>query len=52
MPAIIEPQGAPEPDAPAPPLVSRLLWFFGLALGGVVATAAVAYGLRTLMRLG
>ena len=47
MPAIIEP---PDPDAPAAPLVRRLAWFFGLALAGALATAAVAYALRALLR--
>ncbi len=49
MPAIIEPQGPPEPGAPPPPLRSRLAWFVVLALGGVVMTAVVAYGLKAML---
>jgi len=47
MPAIIEPP--PEPGAPLGPLWKRLGWFFGLATGAMLATAAVAYGLRALL---
>lgn len=47
MPVIIEPP--PEPDAPTRPLVLKLAWFFGLAVCGSVATALVAYGLRSLL---
>jgi hypothetical protein len=48
MRAIIEPP--PEPGAPLEPLWKRLGWFFGLALGAALATAAVAYALRALLR--
>ena len=48
MRAIIEPP--PEPGAPLGPLWKRLSWFFGLALGAALVTAAVAYALRTLLR--
>lgn len=30
---------------------ARLLWFVGLAVGGSVATAVVAYALRALLKL-
>ncbi|MFC3079176.1 hypothetical protein ACFODL_13850 [Phenylobacterium terrae] len=50
MRAIIEPP--PEGDEPAGPLWRRLAWFFGLALAGLLATAAVAYGLRALLAAG
>ena len=45
-PPIIEP---PEPGAPQPPLGRRLLWFAGIAAASVLATAAVAYGLKALL---
>ena len=48
MRAIIEPP--PEPGAPLGPLWKRLGWFFGLAMGAMLATAAVAYALRALLR--
>jgi hypothetical protein len=48
MRAIIEPP--PEPGAPLGPLWKRLSWFFGLAAGAMLATAAVAYALRALLR--
>lgn len=48
MRAIIEPP--PEPDAPLAPLRQRLAWFFGLALAAALATAAVAYLLKALLR--
>jgi hypothetical protein len=51
MRGIIEPEGPPAPDAPPPPLVSRLMWFAVLTFAGVGATAAVAYGLRWLLHL-
>lgn len=46
MPAIIEP---PARDVPQTPLWRRLAWFFGLAIAGALATAAVAYGLRAIL---
>jgi len=48
MRVIIEPP--PEPGAAQLPLWKRLLWFFGLALAAAVAVAAVAYGLKALLR--
>lgn len=48
MPAIIEPP--PEPGAPAGPLWKRLAWFFGLAIAAALATAAVAYALKALLK--
>jgi len=48
MPAIIEPP--PEPGQPLAPLRVRLAWFFGLAVAAALATAAVAYLLRALLR--
>jgi len=48
MPAIIEPP--PDPGAPAAPLWKRLAWFFGLASAALLATAAVAYGMKALLR--
>jgi uncharacterized protein involved in exopolysaccharide biosynthesis len=48
MRAIIEPP--PEPGAPLAPLWKRLGWFAALALGAALATAAVAYALRALLR--
>ena len=47
MRLIIEP---PDPDAPQPPLHRRLAWFAGLALAAALATAAVAYLLKALLR--
>ena len=52
MRAIIEPQGPPEPGAPPAPLWRRLLWFAGIAAAAVLATAAVAYGLKALLPTG
>ena len=49
MPAIIEPEGPPEPGAPAGPLWRRLLWFAVIALAAALATATVAYGLKALL---
>lgn len=40
----------PEPGAPLPPLRTRLAWFFGLAIAASLATAAVAYLLKALLR--
>ena len=48
MRAIVEPP--PEPGAPLAPLWRRLGWFFGLALGAMLATAAAPYALRALLR--
>lgn len=48
MRAIIEPP--PEPGAPQAPLWRRLAWFVGLALAAALATAAVAYLLKALLR--
>lgn len=49
MPAIIEPEGPPDPNAPAAPLWRRLAWFVGLALAALILTASVAYALRALL---
>ncbi|MDD3836980.1 MAG: hypothetical protein WCY15_16205 [Phenylobacterium sp.] len=49
MRAIIEP---PPEGEPAGPLWRRLAWFAGLAIAGAGATAAVAYALRALLRVG
>jgi uncharacterized protein involved in exopolysaccharide biosynthesis len=48
MRAIIEPP--PEPGAPLAPLWSRLLWFVGIAVAASLATVAVAYVLKALLR--
>jgi hypothetical protein len=40
----------PQPGAPLAPLWRRLAWFAGLSLAGAVSTAAVAYGLKLLLR--
>jgi hypothetical protein len=48
MRAIIEPP--PKPGAPLAPLWKRLGWFVGLAFGGALGTAVVAYSLRALLR--
>ena len=45
-PPIIE---APDPGAPLPPFGRRLAWFAGIAAASVLATAAVAYGLKALL---
>ncbi|WP_337187367.1 hypothetical protein [Phenylobacterium sp.] len=47
MRRIIEPP--PEDGAAPSPLWRRLAWFVGLAVAGTSATAAVAYGLRSLL---
>jgi len=47
MPPIIE--GPPEPGEARRPLGKRLLWFVALWFGGLIAVAAVAYGLRALI---
>jgi hypothetical protein len=47
MRLIIEP---PDRDAPPAPLHRRLAWFAGLALSAALATAAVAYLLKALLR--
>lgn len=49
MPAIIEPVGPPDEREPRGPLWRRLAWFFGLALAAMLATAALAYGLKALL---
>ena len=49
MPATIEPQGPPGPDARPAPLAARLGWFFGLALASALATAGVAFALKALL---
>jgi hypothetical protein len=49
MPAIIDPVPAPPAGEPKPPLQRRLTWFVLLSLGGVLATAIAAYGLRALL---
>ncbi|MBX3481091.1 MAG: hypothetical protein KF842_11880 [Caulobacter sp.] len=49
MPDIIE--GPPGREDRLPPWPRRLMWFVALALGGSAATAAVAYGLRALLKL-
>ncbi len=48
MLAIIEPP--PEPGQPPGPLWKRLAWFVGLAVAAALATVAVAYGLKALLR--
>jgi hypothetical protein len=47
MRVIIEPP--PEPDAPLPPLGTRLAWFTGLSVAPALTTAAVAYLLKALL---
>ena len=47
MPAIIE--GPPEPGEPPRPLITRLVWFAGLAAAAGMATALVAYALKALL---
>jgi hypothetical protein len=49
MRVIIEPVAAPTTDAPRSTFGKRVLWFAGLSLGGVLATAVAAYGLRALL---
>jgi hypothetical protein len=49
MPAIIDPVPAPPVGEPKPPLQRRIMWFAGLSIGGVLATAVAAYGLRALL---
>lgn len=44
---IIEPP--PEAGETLAPLWKRLLWFAGLAIGGAMAVAVVAYGLKALL---
>jgi hypothetical protein len=48
MRVIIEPP--PAADAPLSPLWKRLGWFFGLAIGGALGVASVAYLLKALLR--
>ncbi|MFO1015406.1 MAG: DUF2474 family protein [Caulobacteraceae bacterium] len=38
------------PDTTEAPLWKRLAWFFGIAVTSTLATAAVAYGLKALLR--
>lgn len=47
MPPIIE--GPPEEGEAPLPLGKRLLWFVALWLGGLIAVAVAAYGLRALI---
>ncbi|MFO1017559.1 MAG: hypothetical protein U1E03_08180 [Hyphomonadaceae bacterium] len=47
MPPIIE--GPPEEGEAPRPLGKRLLWFVALWLGGLIAVAVAAYGLRALI---
>jgi len=47
MKPIIE--GPPETGEAKRPLGKRLVWFVALWLGGLLTTAAVAYGLRALI---
>lgn len=47
MKAIIEPP--PGDDDPLPPLGQRVGWFFAIALGSMLAVAAVAYALKALL---
>jgi len=47
MPAIIE--GPPGPDDPPRPVLRRLGWFIGIAVGSALATALTAYGLEALL---
>lgn len=42
----------PPADEEPKPLAARLLWFAGLALAGIAATAAAAYVLRALLFIG
>lgn len=46
--SIIEPP--PEAGTPREPLRRRLAWFAGLAIASALATAAVAYLLKALLR--
>lgn len=48
---IIDPVAPPRDGEPTPPLGARIGWFFALTFAGVGATAALAYGLRLLLRL-
>lgn len=47
MPPIIE--GAPEPGDPPRPVLRRLGWFIGIAVGSALTTALAAYGLEALL---
>lgn len=40
----------PEPGEKLRPLHERLAWFFGLAIAASLATAAVAYVMKALLR--
>ncbi len=42
-------EGPPEPDAPAPPLWRRLVWFIAIAVVATGATAIVAYTMKALL---
>ena len=51
MPAIPEPQGPPDPDAPPQPLWRRLGWFVGIAVAASAATVLAAYVLKAPLSL-
>ncbi|MEL7518118.1 MAG: DUF2474 domain-containing protein [Pseudomonadota bacterium] len=47
-----EPAPPPERDAPDGGIWKKLGWFALLAMAGVLATGALAYGLRALLFIG